>query len=66
MFDAITKFQNLIEEVKPKGIAEHEARRRLKDLRIVAAQPQFESLETDTIIYSDAAGAYFRVDRRRR
>lgn len=59
-------FANLIERVNPKWITAQEARRRIRELKIVAARPSFPTLETDTVIYKDAEGNYYREQRGRK
>lgn len=59
-------FENFIERVNPKWITAQEARRRIRELRAVAARPFYPTLETDTVIYKDAEGNYYREQRGRR
>lgn len=57
------EFTNLIERVNPKWITAQEARRRIRELRIAAARPCYPTLESDTVIYRDAEGNYYREQR---
>lgn len=61
-----SKLTELIERVKPQTISAREARRRLEELRIVAACPDYQTLGVATIVYVDAEGNYYRVDRGRK
>lgn len=60
------EFTNLIERVNPIWITTQEARRRLRELKVIAAQPHYPTLENDTIIYKDAEGNYYREQRGRK